>query len=76
MFWPVLYNIGNVKCERKTRFACDRNKYYGGESASLTPLDDLFQHFGLAPPIPEYGRTRDWNVELIPKLLMANGNAS
>lgn len=23
----------------------DRNNYYGGESASLTPLDQLFEHF-------------------------------
>ena len=54
----------------------DRNKYYGGESASITPLEDLFTKFGFDPSttsIEEYGRSRDWNVDLIPKFLMANG---
>ena len=52
----------------------DRNKYYGGESASLTPLDELFTKFQAPPPPPDsYGRGRDWNVDLIPKFLMANG---
>merc|ERR1711953_973989 len=52
----------------------DRNKYYGGESASLTPLEDLFTKFGMpAPDQAQYGRGRDWNVDLIPKFLMANG---
>ena len=54
----------------------DRNKYYGGESASLTPLDELFKKFSL--PVDnlqnEYGKLRDWNVDLIPKFLMANGS--
>ena len=55
----------------------DRNKYYGGESASITPLEDLFGKFGFdssSIQIEEYGRSRDWNVDLIPKFLMANGN--
>ncbi|XP_069140136.1 rab GDP dissociation inhibitor beta-like [Argopecten irradians] len=53
----------------------DRNKYYGGESASLTPLSQVFQHFKRPVPAPadKYGRERDWNVDLIPKLIMANG---
>lgn len=36
----------------------DRNKYYGGESASITPLEDLFTKFNLPPPEETYGRTR------------------
>lgn len=55
----------------------DRNKYYGGESASITPLEDLFGKFGFdstSIQVEEYGRARDWNVDLIPKFLMANGN--
>lgn len=36
----------------------DRNKYYGGESASITPLEDLFTKFSLPPPEESYGRTR------------------
>merc|ERR1712184_210117 len=51
----------------------DRNKYYGGESASLTPLEELFQKFGMPAPDEAYGRGRDWNVDLIPKFIMANG---
>jgi Rab GDP dissociation inhibitor len=50
----------------------DRNKYYGGESASITPLEDLFTKYELGVD-PSYGRGRDWNVDLIPKFLMANG---
>lgn len=52
----------------------DRNKYYGGESASITPLDDLFAKFGIPNPDETYGRGRDWNVDLIPKFLMAQGS--
>ncbi|CAH1098931.1 unnamed protein product [Psylliodes chrysocephalus] len=51
----------------------DRNKYYGGESASICPLEELFAKFGVPPPDESYGRGRDWNVDLIPKFLMANG---
>lgn len=52
----------------------DRNKYYGGESTSITPLEELFKHFKVDKTVPaDYGRTRDWNVDLIPKFLMASG---
>lgn len=54
----------------------DRNKYYGAESASITPLEDLFSKFGFDASnssLDEYGRSRDWNVDLVPKFLMANG---
>ncbi|XP_075713602.1 rab GDP dissociation inhibitor beta [Rhinoderma darwinii] len=52
----------------------DRNSYYGGDSASITPLEDLFKRFNLPGSPPEsMGRGRDWNVDLIPKFLMANG---
>ena len=36
----------------------DRNKYYGGDSASITPLEDLFTKFNLPSPEETYGRTR------------------
>ncbi|KAL1462896.1 hypothetical protein WDU94_014700 [Cyamophila willieti] len=53
----------------------DRNKYYGGESASITPLEDMFTKFGsTVPDEVTFGRGRDWNVDLIPKFLMANGS--
>ncbi|XP_074609182.1 rab GDP dissociation inhibitor beta-like [Acropora palmata] len=52
----------------------DRQKYYGGESASITPLTDLFSLFGKTlDDENKYGRVRDWNVDLIPKFIMAEG---
>ena len=43
-----------------------RNKYYGGESASLTPLEELFTKFGVPAPDESYGRGRlashHWNL--------------
>lgn len=53
----------------------DRNDYYGGASASLTPLAKLYEHFKRPDKSsdPTYGRGRDWNVDLIPKFIMANG---
>jgi len=52
----------------------DRNAYYGGESASLN-LDQMFEKFkgkDVKPPA-SLGRSRDYNIDLIPKFLMANG---
>eukprot|EP00123_Amoebidium_parasiticum_P008545 comp18877_c0_seq1/m.20957 comp18877_c0_seq1/g.20957 ORF comp18877_c0_seq1/g.20957 comp18877_c0_seq1/m.20957 type:complete len:448 (-) comp18877_c0_seq1:295-1638(-) len=53
----------------------DRNDYYGGESASITPLNKLFEQFkkNATPTEQQYGRFRDYNVDLIPKFIMANG---
>ncbi|XP_065648510.1 rab GDP dissociation inhibitor alpha [Hydra vulgaris] len=52
----------------------DRNNYYGGESASMTPLGELFKLCGeTLEPEDKFGRGRDWNVDLIPKFIMANG---
>ncbi|KAA8591448.1 hypothetical protein FQN60_002391 [Etheostoma spectabile] len=52
----------------------DRNPYYGGESSSITPLEEVYKRFSLPDSPPEsMGRGRDWNVDLIPKFLMANG---
>uniref|UniRef100_A0AC35U633 Rab GDP dissociation inhibitor n=1 Tax=Rhabditophanes sp. KR3021 TaxID=114890 RepID=A0AC35U633_9BILA len=54
----------------------DRNNYYGGESASLSPLSQLYEMFHEpgSTPSESMGRGRDWNVDLIPKFLMANGS--
>lgn len=51
----------------------DKNKYYGGESASITPLELLYEKYGKQKPPESFGRGRDWNVDLVPKLIMANG---
>ena len=50
---------GMLSVSGKKVLHMDRNKYYGGESASLTPLEDLFTKFGLpAPDQAQYGRGR------------------
>ena len=52
----------------------DRNNYYGSDSASLN-LTNLWKMFRKdQTPKPEYGENRDWNVDLIPKYIMANGS--
>ena len=51
--------LGMLSVSGKKVLHMDRNKYYGGESASLTPLEDLFTKFGLpAPDQAQYGRGR------------------
>lgn len=66
---------GMLSVSGKKVLHIDRNKYYGGESASITPLEDFFDKFNLPrDTIADYGRPRDWNVDLIPKFLMANGS--
>ncbi|EYB95064.1 hypothetical protein Y032_0164g3543 [Ancylostoma ceylanicum] len=67
---------GMLSVSGKKVLHIDRNNYYGGESASLTPLEQLYEKFmgPNAKPPPEMGRGRDWNVDLIPKFLMANGS--
>ena len=53
----------------------DKNNYYGGECASLN-LEQLFEKFRPEKTPPEsLGRSRDYNVDLVPKFLMANGLA-
>merc|ERR1711911_97305 len=64
---------GMLSVSGKKVLHMDRNKYYGGESASITPLEELFTKYGAPPPDEAYGRGRDWNADLIPKFLMANG---
>lgn len=64
---------GMLSVSGKKVLHIDRNKYYGGESASITPLEDLFSKYSTPNPDETYGRGRDWNVDLIPKFLMANG---
>lgn len=65
---------GMLSVSGKKVLHIDRNKYYGGESASICPLEELFAKFGAPAPDESYGKGRDWNVDLIPKFLMANGS--
>jgi Rab GDP dissociation inhibitor len=64
---------GILSVEGKKVLHIDRQDHYGGESASLnlTQLYKKFRPNGEAPK--DIGRDRDWNVDLIPKFLMANG---
>ncbi|KAE8690440.1 Rab GDP dissociation inhibitor alpha [Hibiscus syriacus] len=51
----------------------DRNDYYGGESTSLN-LIQLWKKFrGNDKPPAHMGSSRDYNVDMIPKFMMANG---
>jgi Rab GDP dissociation inhibitor len=52
----------------------DRNTYYGGACASLD-LRQMWTRFGRDGSIPEeLGSPRDYNVDLIPKFILATGN--
>lgn len=50
----------------------DRNDYYGAESASVN-LNQLFEKFKAGAPPGALGASRDFNIDLQPKFLMANG---
>eukprot|EP01098_Paradermamoeba_levis_P016190 TRINITY_DN859_c0_g1_i1.p1 TRINITY_DN859_c0_g1~~TRINITY_DN859_c0_g1_i1.p1 ORF type:complete len:461 (+),score=169.01 TRINITY_DN859_c0_g1_i1:58-1383(+) len=64
---------GVLSVEGKKVLHLDRNKYYGGECASLN-LTQLFQKFYPDQKVPENaGASRDFNVDLVPKFLMATG---
>ncbi|EKX54040.1 hypothetical protein GUITHDRAFT_159164 [Guillardia theta CCMP2712] len=62
---------GILSVDGKKVLHMDRNDYYGGESASIN-LNQLFQRFG-AQPNPALGNSRDFNIDLAPKFIMANG---
>lgn len=52
----------------------DRNDFYGGDSASMHPLEKLFEKFDDPEGTKDsFGNGRDWNVDLVPKFLMADG---
>ncbi|PVU96087.1 hypothetical protein BB561_001407 [Smittium simulii] len=63
---------GVLSVEGKKVLHVDRNEYYGGDCASLN-LTQLFRKFRGTETHPEsLGRDRDYNVDLIPKFMMAN----
>jgi len=51
----------------------DRNNYYGGDGASVN-LTNLFEKFEAGEAPTNMGANRDYNVDLIPKFIMAFGN--
>lgn len=63
---------GLLSMEGKKVLHVDRNRYYGGDCASLN-LEQLFESFGAGRPPPELGKSHLFNVDLAPKLLMGEG---
>jgi len=51
----------------------DRNNYYGSEGASLN-LTSLYSKFQAGEVDKYLGANRDYNVDLVPKFIMACGN--
>lgn len=64
---------GLLSVQKKRVLVLDRNNYYGSEAASLS-LQNLFQKFRGSEAPSSLGRSQDWNVDLIPKFIMARGN--
>jgi Rab GDP dissociation inhibitor len=66
---------GLLSVKGKKVLHIDRNDYYGGDCASVN-ITNLYKIFkdGKEPP-KEYGHNRDWNIDLIPKFIMANGSS-
>lgn len=67
----VISGLLSVKGQRVLQL--DRNGYYGGDGASLN-LSNLFEKFQAGPAPTNLGENRDYNVDLIPKFIMATGN--
>ncbi|CAA7403704.1 unnamed protein product [Spirodela intermedia] len=64
---------GLLSVDRCKVLHMDRNDYYGGESTSLN-LIQLWKRFrGDDKPPAHLGPSRDYNVDMIPKFMMANG---
>jgi Rab GDP dissociation inhibitor len=63
---------GLLSVQGKRVLHLDRNNYYGADTASLS-LNNLFQKFRNTQPGTNLGQARDWNVDLVPKFIMACG---
>jgi len=70
----ILSGVLSVKGKKVLHM--DRNDHYGGEAASVN-LETLFRKYNNfragTEPWTKYGRAKDWNIDLVPKLLMSNG---
>uniref|UniRef100_A0A3P9PNP9 Rab GDP dissociation inhibitor n=2 Tax=Poecilia reticulata TaxID=8081 RepID=A0A3P9PNP9_POERE len=51
----------------------DKNSYHGGESASISPLEELYRRFKVPGPPKSIRRGKEWNVDLVPKFFLATG---
>jgi len=65
---------GIMSVEKKRVLHIDSNDYYGGEGASLK-MSQMFKRSrgDSTKPPPGLDKDRDWNIDLIPKFLMAGG---
>lgn len=67
---------GVLSVKGKKVLHIDRNDHYGAEAASIN-IEALFKRYGNysdgEEPWKKYGRINDWNIDLVPKLLMSNG---
>uniref|UniRef100_A0A0D9WXJ7 Guanosine nucleotide diphosphate dissociation inhibitor n=1 Tax=Leersia perrieri TaxID=77586 RepID=A0A0D9WXJ7_9ORYZ len=64
---------GLLSVDRLKVLHMDRNDYYGGDSTSLN-LNQLWKRFkGDETPPAHIGASRDYNVDMVPKFMMANG---
>ncbi|KAI0525914.1 rab GDP-dissociation inhibitor [Xylaria bambusicola] len=70
----ILSGVLSVKGKKVLHI--DRNDHYGGEAASVN-IEALFKKYGNytqgEEPWKKYGRPNDWNIDLVPKLLMSSG---
>jgi Rab GDP dissociation inhibitor len=64
---------GLLSTQGKRVLQVDRNGYYGGDGASLN-LSTLFEKFQAGEAPTNLGANRDYNIDLIPKFIMATGN--
>lgn len=69
---------GLLSIEKKKVLHMDRNNYYGAECASLC-LSAMHEKFKPQQPTAEqlkaqFGRDRDFNLDLVPKFIMANSD--
>uniref|UniRef100_A0A3B4EC61 Rab GDP dissociation inhibitor n=1 Tax=Pygocentrus nattereri TaxID=42514 RepID=A0A3B4EC61_PYGNA len=51
----------------------DQNPHYGGEGASISPLEELYKRFQVPGPPKGMGQGKEWTIDLIPKFLLSNG---
>ncbi|KAF3793977.1 Guanosine nucleotide diphosphate dissociation inhibitor [Nymphaea thermarum] len=64
---------GLLSVDRLKVLHMDRNDYYGGESTSLN-LIQLWKRFrGNDKPPETLGSSKEYNVDMVPKFMMANG---
>ena len=64
---------GLLSSEGKKVLQVDRNNYYGSDTSSLNITNLWKKHKKNENPPADLGANRDWNVDSIPKFVMADG---